>query len=93
MLSFQLRSAWAGYYDYNYIDQNLIIGRHPEIPNFLFANGMSGHGVQQSVAVGRAISELFHNDQYVTIDLRKFEFDRLYYGNHLEENYIVQCFV
>ena len=34
-------------------DANAILGPHPEVPNFLFANGFSGHGLQQSPAVGR----------------------------------------
>ena len=40
------------------LDQNGIISSHPEIENFYLCNGFSGHGLQQSPAVGRAISEL-----------------------------------
>ena len=42
----QLKSAWAGYYDYNYYDQNLIVGNHPYHNNFMLATGCSGIGVQ-----------------------------------------------
>ncbi|KAH9514582.1 FAD-dependent oxidoreductase domain-containing protein 1 [Bulinus truncatus] len=49
----KLKAAWAGYYDYNFFDQNLIVGPHPYHKNMYFANGLSGHGLQHSVAVGR----------------------------------------
>ena len=51
-------NAWAGHYDYCTLDQNVIVGPHPEIGNFLLANGFSGHGLQQSPAIGRALSEI-----------------------------------
>lgn len=72
----KLKSSWAGYYDYNFIDQNLVIGNHPYHKNFVFANGSSGHGLQHSAAIGRAIMELFNYHEYRTIDLNAFAFDR-----------------
>ena len=54
----KVTNAWAGWYDYNTLDQNGVIGPHGEIDNFFFANGFSGHGLQQSPAIGRAIMEL-----------------------------------
>ena len=35
------------------LDHNGIVGFLPEVTNFMFANGFSGHGLQQSPAVGR----------------------------------------
>ena len=45
---------WVGHYDFNVLDQNAIVGPHPEVTNFLFLNGFSGHGLQQSPAMGGA---------------------------------------
>ncbi len=73
----RVTNAWAGYYEMNTFDHNAIIGRHPEIRNLLFANGFSGHGIQQSPAVGRAIAELIVHDRFVTTDLSVFAFDRI----------------
>ena len=72
-----MSNAWAGHYAFNTFDQNAIIGPHPEIPNFFFANGFSGHGLQQSPAVGRGISELITYSKYVELDLTPLDPIRL----------------
>ncbi len=73
----RLVNAWAGHYAYNTFDQNGIIGPHPEFCNFYFANGFSGHGLQQSPAVGRAISEKIIYEKYKTLDLKQLSPERL----------------
>jgi glycine/D-amino acid oxidase-like deaminating enzyme len=77
MDALKLQRAWAGHYDYNTLDQNALIGRHPEVTNFLFANGFSGHGLQQSPAAGRAIAELITHQKFVSIDLALFGYERI----------------
>ena len=64
-------------------DHNAILGPHPVIDWFYFANGSSGHGLQQSPAVGRALGELLVFGEYRTIDLTRFGFDRLAGGPFL----------
>lgn len=74
--SIKQTSAWAGHYAYNTFDQNAVVGPHPEIANFYFANGFSGHGLQQSPAVGRAIAELIAGGGFATLDLTRFGYAR-----------------
>ena len=85
----KVTNAWAGYYEVNTFDHNAIIGRHPEVTNLLFANGFSGHGIQQSPAVGRAISELIVHDRFVTLDLGVFAFERIADGRPVVERNVI----
>ncbi|MFQ5604640.1 MAG: NAD(P)/FAD-dependent oxidoreductase [bacterium] len=81
--------SWAGHYAYNVFDQNAILGPHPVVTNFYFANGFSGHGLQQSPAVGRAISEMITFGAYKTLDLSKFAFDRFAAGELIKERKVI----
>jgi glycine/D-amino acid oxidase-like deaminating enzyme len=85
----KLQRAWAGLYDYNTFDQNAILGPHPEVGNFLFANGFSGHGLQQSPAVGRALAEWIAHGRSLSLDLRRFSYDRVLAGAPLKEINVV----
>ena len=82
-------NAWAGYYEYNTFDQNGIVGRHPAIDSLVFATGFSGHGMQQSPAVGRAVSELIVQGQYRTLDLTPFGYERISAGRPIRELNVV----
>ncbi|MFC3205480.1 NAD(P)/FAD-dependent oxidoreductase [Aquamicrobium soli] len=70
-------NQWAGHYDFNVLDHNLVVGRHPDVQNFIFANGFSGHGLQQSPATGRGVSELIVYGQYRTLDLSEVGYERI----------------
>ncbi len=70
-------NAWAGHYDYNVLDQNAILGPHSVVSNFMFCNGFSGHGFQQSPAMGRGMSELIAYGEFRTLDLSPFSFKRI----------------
>jgi glycine/D-amino acid oxidase-like deaminating enzyme len=73
----KVQQGWTGHYEYNTLDHNGIVGFHPEVTNFMFANGFSGHGLQQSPAVGRAVSELIVHGAFRTLDLSPFSYERI----------------
>lgn len=75
--SIRVINEWAGHYAYNTFDQNAIVGPHEQVENFLFLNGFSGHGLQQSPAMGRGMSELLTYGEYRSLDLSAFSFGRI----------------
>jgi glycine/D-amino acid oxidase-like deaminating enzyme len=85
----KVTGSWAGYYEYNTLDQNGLIGRHPALANVSFANGFSGHGIQQSPAVGRGIAELILHGRYVTLDLSPLGVERIVDGRRVIERNII----
>ena len=70
-------NKWAGHYAYNTLDQNVIVGPHPELGNFVFMNGFSGHGLQQSPAIGRGVAELIAYGEFRSIDLTPLGVERI----------------
>jgi glycine/D-amino acid oxidase-like deaminating enzyme len=81
--------AWAGYYEMNTFDANGIVGTHPGVRNLLFANGFSGHGIQQSPAVGRGVAELVVHGGYRTLDLSALGWERILAEKPLREVNVV----
>ncbi|RUU91712.1 MULTISPECIES: FAD-dependent oxidoreductase [unclassified Mesorhizobium] len=73
----KVQTSWTGHYEYNMLDHNGIVGFHPQVTNFMFANGFSGHGLQQSPAVGRGVSELIVHGAFQTLDLSPFCYERI----------------
>ena len=85
----KVTSRWAGHYAYNYFDHNAVVGPHTEVGNFLFINGFSGHGMQQSPAMGRAVAELLCYGEYRTLDLSELGYERIARGEPFIETAII----
>jgi glycine/D-amino acid oxidase-like deaminating enzyme len=80
---------WAGHYAFNTFDQNAIVGPHPTVENFLFLNGFSGHGLQQSPAMGRATAEWLTYREFRTLDLSPYKYDRILDNRMIVEKAVI----
>jgi sarcosine oxidase len=70
-------NVWCCHYDLSTLDHNAILGPHPDVAGFLIACGFSGHGLQHSPGVGRAMAELIVHGGYRSIDLSRFGWARI----------------
>jgi glycine/D-amino acid oxidase-like deaminating enzyme len=85
----KLVNSWVGHYAFNTLDQNAILGPHSVVENFIFVNGFSGHGLQQSPAMGRGVSELITYGEYRSLDLSPFSFERIERDEPFNEKAII----
>lgn len=81
----KVTNSWSCHYDVNLLDENAIIGRCPGFDNLYVAAGFSGHGLQQSPAVGRALYELIAFGEYRSINLDRLGYERVLAGTALHE--------
>ena len=80
---------WAGHYAYNTFDHNAILGPHTEIANFIFLNGFSGHGLQQSPAMGRATAEWLTYGEFRALDLSPYKYERIVQNRKIVEKAVI----
>lgn len=85
----KLINSWAGHYAFNTFDQNAILGAHTRVENFIFVNGFSGHGFQQSPAMGRGTAELIVYGEYRSLDLTPFNYARIERNESFSEKAII----
>lgn len=85
MEALKVVNAWSCHYDYTTLDQNAVLGAHPDVANLIFACGFSGHGLQHSPGIGRAIAELITHGRYVSIDLSALGWERVLRNEPLAE--------
>jgi len=87
--SVRLTNEWGGQYSMNTFDHNAIMGRHNEVENFVFLNGFSGHGLQQSPAMGRGTAEFLTYGEYRSLDMSPFNYERIINNNPIIEKAII----
>ena len=85
----KVTSEWAGHYAMNTFDHNAIMGPHNEVANFHFLNGFSGHGLQQSPAMGRGTAEWLTYGEYRSLDLTPFHYDRIVNNQPIIEKAVI----
>jgi FAD-dependent oxidoreductase domain-containing protein 1 len=85
----RMTRAWAGYYEVHPLDHNAIIGPHPSLPNLVFANGFSGHGLQHAPAAGRGVAEWLLQGGYRSLDLSCFGWERVLAQTPLIEQAVI----
>lgn len=85
----KLVNFWAGHYAFNTLDHNVVVGPHTEVSNFIFANGFSGHGLQQSPAVGRGVAEWITYGMFKTLDLKDLGYERIVEGTPFIEKSVI----
>ncbi|WP_299142050.1 FAD-binding oxidoreductase [uncultured Tateyamaria sp.] len=85
----KVTSEWGGHYAMNTFDHNAILGSHTEVENFVFLNGFSGHGLQQSPAMGRGTAEWLTYGAYRTLDLTPFNYARIPAGTPIIEKAVI----
>lgn len=81
--------AWSTFQDYNYFDQNGIIGPHPYYWNIHFASGFGSAAVQMAPAIGRAFTEDIIDHKYKTIDMSRLGWSRILGGMPIREKLII----
>ncbi len=83
-----IKNSWAGSYETS-PDAHPILGRVPELPGFVLANGFSGHGFQHAPGVGQLIAEEILDGKAHTIDISPLSIARFAKGLHEVEKNVV----
>ncbi|MGB1251227.1 MAG: NAD(P)/FAD-dependent oxidoreductase [Candidatus Promineifilaceae bacterium] len=81
----KVASGWSGLYAINTFDHNAILGEWLGLKGYYCANGFSGHGFQQSHAVGRYSAELVLGLPHA-MDLSRLLATRIQENNPIHEH-------
>jgi sarcosine oxidase subunit beta len=80
--------CWAGSYEIT-PDHMPILGRHPEITNYVDASGFSGHGVMHAPATGLLIAEEILDGRAHTINIDDLRITRFQQRNLQRERNVI----
>ena len=83
-----MKTLNAGLYEVS-PDHNAILGPVPGLPRLVLANGFSGHGMQHSPAVGKAISEVIVDGESRTLDISTYSVARFTEGAGVPEGNVI----
>lgn len=75
-------NCWSGLYE-NSPDGHLLFGACEGTPNFLLANGSSGHGVMHALAIGQLMAELVCDGAATSLDMSTLAPDRFGRGGEV----------
>jgi len=82
------KRAWAGLYEMT-PDHHPILGESPDVKEFFFANGFSGHGVMHAPATGKILSDLIMTKKTDLIDASLLNFSRFAERRMIEETAVL----
>lgn len=74
----KLLRGWSCFEDVNTIDQMPIITHHPFYENVVIVGGLGVHAAALAPAIGKCVAEHLLFDQYKTVDLTRFGWERFF---------------
>ncbi len=80
----RIARGWVGHYAIS-PDHHHVIGEFPEMKSLIHVSGFSGHGFQQSAAVGVVVAELITKGRAETIDIERLRPTRFREGQTIHE--------
>ena len=83
-----LQGHWAGLYEVT-PDAHPIIGRIPDLDNFIVVAGFSGHGFMHGPIAGLLVSEIILDSRAHTLDITELGYERFDRGQHNREYNVI----
>ena len=84
----RLQAHWAGLYEVT-PDAHPIIGRIPELDNFIVVAGYSGHGFMHGPIAGLLVAEIILDGRAHTLDISELGYERFAEGRLIREYNVI----